>query len=317
MRTLLAAILMIIMLSAVGIGAQEFPAQPPPIPTQSPAAMTDGAGDEGDDPAPVEPGALARRAVLMVAGWQTESATTFFAENGERFADTIDHAVVVGLIQAQIGETSRALETLSAASAAAPDDPVPHYYRGEVLYWQRRYDEAKQAWSAAAQRARTDVTRFEAADPTPTPAPSESASKSAPPGVESTEATAAVETILDPERARAEYYLGAALNRQHKYTTARKILVRALENGFDPVLTNHQIALGYLYDKQWEPARLAFDTVIEADPLFAPAYYYRGMAWDKLGRKDNLLIDMDAFLSLAPNAPEAGRARSILAASRR
>jgi hypothetical protein len=46
-------------------------------------------------------------------------------------------------------------------------------------------------------------------------------------------------------------------------------------------------------------------------------YYWRGMAWDKIGRKDNMLIDLDQFVKLAPNAPNAGKAQALLSAGRR
>jgi len=49
----------------------------------------------------------------------------------------------------------------------------------------------------------------------------------------------------------------------------------------------------------------------------AYAYYYRGLAAEKLGRKDLLINDLDRFLALAPNAPEAAQARALLNAARR
>jgi tetratricopeptide (TPR) repeat protein len=204
-----------------------------------------------------------------------------------------DFAVVGGLIDAQRGEITTALETLGSASDKEPKDPAPVFYRGEVLYWQRRFAEADQAWTAAADLARKAVDRIGRNE------------------------NAATEEGVDPERARLEFYLGAALNRRKEYASARDHLELAIDRGFSPVLANHQIGLGFLFDKQWRPAKEHFDTVIEDDELFAPAYFYRAMAWDKLGRKDRMLDDLDKFVTLAPDAPEAARARSILAASRR
>ena len=43
---------------------------------------------------------------------------------------------------------------------------------------------------------------------------------------------------------------------------------------------------------------------------------YRGLAEDKLGRKDNLINDLDQFVRLAPNSPEAETARAILSSVR-
>jgi Tfp pilus assembly protein PilF len=82
-------------------------------------------------------------------------------------------------------------------------------------------------------------------------------------------------------------------------------------------MTNYQIGFGYLYEKQWQKAKDALDKVVAADPKYAHAHYYRGLAWDKLGRKDNMLIDMDTFVKLAPDSPEASKAQALLAASGR
>jgi regulator of sirC expression with transglutaminase-like and TPR domain len=47
------------------------------------------------------------------------------------------------------------------------------------------------------------------------------------------------------------------------------------------------------------------------------AYYYRGLAYDKLGRKDLMVLDLDRFVKLAPGAPESERARAVLAGASR
>jgi tetratricopeptide (TPR) repeat protein len=82
-------------------------------------------------------------------------------------------------------------------------------------------------------------------------------------------------------------------------------------------MVQHQIGLSYLFDQQWGPARQAFDAAIEDEASFAPSYYWRAMAWDKLGRKDNMLIDLDQFVKLAPDAPDAGKAKAVLSSAGR
>jgi tetratricopeptide (TPR) repeat protein len=77
-------------------------------------------------------------------------------------------------------------------------------------------------------------------------------------------------------------------------------------------MVNHQIGLSYLFAEKWKEAKDAFDLGLSVDPRYAPMYFYRGMAWDKLGRKDNMLIDLDKYVKLAPNAPDAGFAKSVL-----
>ena len=36
--------------------------------------------------------------------------------------------------------------------------------------------------------------------------------------------------------------------------------------------------------------------------------------WSKLGRKDNMLLDLDRFVKLAPSAPDVATAKAILSA---
>ena len=54
----------------------------------------------------------------------------------------------------------------------------------------------------------------------------------------------------------------------------------------------------------------AFDALSQAIELYsgyAYAYYYRALAANQINRKDITVNDLDRFLALAPNAPEAPR----------
>ena len=53
---------------------------------------------------------------------------------------------------------------------------------------------------------------------------------------------------------------------------------------------------------------------IDQTPGIALAYYYRGLTAGKLDRKDLLYNDLDRFVRMAPDAPEAAYARRLLAA---
>jgi hypothetical protein len=44
----------------------------------------------------------------------------------------------------------------------------------------------------------------------------------------------------------------------------------------------------------------------------AYAYYYRGLSAGEIGRKDLMVNDLDRFLAMAPNAPEAPQVKRIL-----
>jgi tetratricopeptide (TPR) repeat protein len=119
-----------------------------------------------------------------------------------------------------------------------------------------------------------------------------------------------------PRYGLGHFYLGASLVRLKKYNDARKALKKAERLDFDPPMVHFQMGLAYLFDEKWKPAKEEFDAVHEVDPRYAHLYFYRGIASEKLGRKADLINDMTQFVALAPNSPEASKAKAILSAVR-
>jgi tetratricopeptide (TPR) repeat protein len=111
-----------------------------------------------------------------------------------------------------------------------------------------------------------------------------------------------------------DYYLGVAQQRLRQYDAAIASLQRA--DAGNP-LVPYQIGVTRLFQEQWGAALEQLDRAIQMDSGLAYAYYYRALAAEKVGRKDLLINDLDRFLALAPNAPEADRARALLNAARR
>lgn len=110
------------------------------------------------------------------------------------------------------------------------------------------------------------------------------------------------------------YHLGVARQRLRQYDEAVSALERA---GSGNPLVPYQIGVTRLYQEQWQPALDQLTKAVEMDSGLAYAYYHRGLAAEKLNRKDLLVNDMERFLQLAPNAPEAERAKAILRAVKR
>jgi tetratricopeptide (TPR) repeat protein len=75
---------------------------------------------------------------------------------------------------------------------------------------------------------------------------------------------------------------------------------------------------GMLNSQQGDYAAAAsdFESAIKLNPKNAYAYYYAGLAYNKLKRPDKMVQHFETFLKLAPNAPEAGKVRALLSSIR-
>ena len=82
-------------------------------------------------------------------------------------------------------------------------------------------------------------------------------------------------------------------------------------------MTTYQIGATAAFQGRWQDAVTELTSAIDADSGIAYAYYFRAMAQDKLGKKDQLVLDMERFLALAPAAPESTNAAAVVAAAKR
>jgi tetratricopeptide (TPR) repeat protein len=224
------------------------------------------------------------RAISKSVAWRPKSAESILKKKLQ-FEETQPWLTAEALLMATFGigqdeaTVKKGLAILTKQAKKNPKDPVSEFYRGEVLKWVGESDKAKAAWQNALNRAKAQVAK-------------------------------------NPKDGRAQFYLGASLVRQRKAVEARKALKKAARFGFDQTMVDFQTGLTFLIQENWGAAKKSFDAVHEFDPRYAHLYFYRGLAWDKLGRKDNFLIDLDQFVKLAPNSPEAKTARAFLAARR-
>jgi len=63
-------------------------------------------------------------------------------------------------------------------------------------------------------------------------------------------------------------------------------------------------------------AARAFDAAINASPMLAYAYYQSGLAYSRLDRADLTVTRFEAFVRLAPSAPERAQVETILRTAR-
>lgn len=110
-----------------------------------------------------------------------------------------------------------------------------------------------------------------------------------------------------------DYYLGVARLRLGQYDEAVSALERARGSSFG-ALVPYQIGVARFSQQQWQPAMDQLNQAIQMDSSLAFAYFYRGLTADKMKRTDILVNDMEQFLKLAPNAPEAEVAKAVLRA---
>ena len=171
-----------------------------------------------------------------------------------------------------------AVARFDRAAAAAPDDPAPLVYKGEAQLYARQEAAARQSFAEAKRRAQRQVEQGETVD--------------------------------------ALYHLGVAQQRLGEHDAAFGTLdrARALAPGDERIL--YQMGTTRFLQERWQEAVDLTTQALERNQRLAYGYWVRGNAAGQVDRKDLLVNDLRRFVELAPNAPEAERARRILSTLR-
>lgn len=232
-----------------------------------------------DDPQPtaIPSKVFADGVIRDLSAWRHAAARTELEKKRAEIGETTPYLTAWSYLLATERKLDEAIVSLQTAVHDDSEDPVACFLLGEVRSWKNQRDGANQAWQMARNRANAQLTE-------------------------------------NPADARARYWLGASQIRLGDFGTAKTNLTQALEAGFSPAMTNYEIGLAETYQKKWNQAKTAFDRCLEADSGFAHAYYYRARIFKELGNTEQMLIDLDRFLTLAPDAREANAARSLLRA---
>ena len=189
-------------------------------------------------------------------------------------------AVTLGRVLEQENKYDEAAKTLVKAAQLLPGDPSPQLYLGETYVHTGRFGDAEAAFGKAAKLAQIAVQK-------------------------------------DGNNAAAWYCLGVAQQRIKQYDNAFDSLAKAAKAGFDSTLVLFQQGTTRVMGGKWQEAVELLTRALNENSGLAYAYYYRGLAQDKLGKKDQLVLDMDRFLKIAPQAPEADKARAVVKAAKR
>ena len=75
---------------------------------------------------------------------------------------------------------------------------------------------------------------------------------------------------------------------------------------------HYQMGIVKVRLEDYAGAAEAFELATTHDPALAYAYYYGGMANSRIDRSDQMAINFERFLALAPEAPEAVRVQSLM-----
>ena len=87
---------------------------------------------------------------------------------------------------------------------------------------------------------------------------------------------------------------------------------KAVERGGDVAEAQFQLGLVQARRQDWREAAEAFERVTEIDPGNAYAHYYGGLMQYRANRADRMAIHFEAFLKLAPQAPERPEVLQIM-----
>ena len=206
-------------------------------------------------------------------------------------------------VLADLGRDEEAWADLDKAQKLSPDLPEIHFNKGEMFKRKRELDKALkefedlvelQPWSSAAYCSRGSMLgalhRFDAA---------------------LADFNKAIE--LDPANPEAYFYRGVLFRTRMRNKEALANLDRAVELDNGDVRIYLERAL--LYGDLGRPAEGAADMgkVIELEqPLELSRYFSRGVLLARQGKDELALADLDKYIGLVPDRPEAYEVRGEL-----
>ena len=118
-----------------------------------------------------------------------------------------------------------------------------------------------------------------------------------------------------PARAQAYIYLGVAYIQLGYLERAAATLQRGISNAADRQdRLYHNLALVYQQLESFESALQAYGAAVQHNPGFSPAYLNRANLQVRQGAYQDALSDYRIYLNIAPDGPESGNVRRMIAA---
>jgi serine/threonine protein kinase/Flp pilus assembly protein TadD len=105
---------------------------------------------------------------------------------------------------------------------------------------------------------------------------------------------------LDDAFATAHHWLGIVLSAAERFDESRRQLIVARE--LDPLAPIFATAVAFpdVYEHRIDDALRIYGEIVELQPSFAPAHYYRGLALEQGGRLDDAIAAFERANELAP-----------------
>jgi tetratricopeptide (TPR) repeat protein len=195
-------------------------------------------------------------------------------------AGNAEHLLAMGELLTQEGKLEEAKQKLQRATELAPADPEPWLHLGETFARQGNREQADNAYRKAAELARERIA-------------------------------------ADGAKAEPHLWLGAALVGQRQADAAAEHLQHARDRDGGDVRAVYYLGLARSLQQRWKEAVDLFSSAIEKAPRYAYAYYYRGLGNSRIDRKGDMLADLENFVFLAPEVPEAENARKLIRAAKK
>ncbi|MBK9089268.1 MAG: tetratricopeptide repeat protein [Holophagales bacterium] len=231
-------------------------------------------------PAPATPSDIARGAGKKLDAFQAKEARAVLEPLVPQAAANADVAIALGRLLEQEKKYDESAGVLRKAAGAAPADARIPLWLGETLLRARKTADADASFRKAAELA-------------------------------------AQALAARPDDAGALLVQGSALSRLRRFDEAMVALGKARDLDGGRPETLYQMGATRAFQQKWTDAVSLLSQTLEKDTGMALAYYYRALSQEKLGRKDLMVVDLDRFVKVAPTAPEAERARALLAAASR
>jgi tetratricopeptide (TPR) repeat protein len=127
----------------------------------------------------------------------------------------------------------------------------------------------------------------------------------------------AIETLRDavskdPDNPELKMLLANTLSQNGQDAESNQILQSIDPTKITDPATMLNIGIGLLNEKKPDDALKYFDQTVTRFPAYPDGYYYRAITNLQLGNNDKAKPDLQKFLQLAPDSPDAATARKML-----